>query len=107
VRPAQGVAAKLGLLDPAGQPIELVRSVGCRTCFQSGYVGREVIAETVVMTPEIRELVLRRAPAREIEQTARKQGMTTLREHGLTKVIAHVTTLEEVFRTTIGDTVDT
>ncbi|MDP3703113.1 MAG: ATPase, T2SS/T4P/T4SS family [Candidatus Omnitrophota bacterium] len=106
-RPAQGIAAKLGLIDPSGHPIELVRSVGCRTCFQSGYVGREVIAETVVMTPETRELVLRRAPARELEQVARKQGMKTLRDHGLAKAIAHVTTLEEVFRTTIGDTVET
>jgi type IV pilus assembly protein PilB len=106
-QPPQGVAAKLGLLKPSGEPLELARGVGCRSCFKSGYLGREVIAETLVMTPEIRELVLRRAAARDIEQVARKQGMNTLREHGLAKAIAHVTSLEEVFRTTIGETVET
>jgi type II secretory ATPase GspE/PulE/Tfp pilus assembly ATPase PilB-like protein len=106
-RPPQGIAAKLGLLDTSGEPLELVRGVGCRTCFKSGYMGREVIAETLVMTPELRELVLRRAPARDLEQVARKQGMKTLREHGLAKALAHVTSLEEVFRTTIGEAVET
>jgi len=106
-RPPQGMAEKLGLVDKSGQPLELARGVGCRTCFKSGYVGREVIAETLVMTPETRELVLRQAPARELEQAARKQGMKTLREHGLAKVAAHITTLEEIFRTTIGETVET
>jgi type IV pilus assembly protein PilB len=106
-RPAPGVAAKLGLVDKAGAPLELARGVGCRSCFKSGYLGREVIAETLVMTPEIRELVLRRAPGREIEQLARKQGMKTLREEGLAKAAAHVTSLEEVFRTTIGEALET
>ncbi len=106
-RPAQGVAAKLGLLDKNNQPAELVRGVGCRSCFKSGYAGREVIAETLVISPAIRELVLRRASEREIEQVARKEGMETLRERGLAKAVAHITTLEEVFRTTIGDAVET
>ncbi len=106
-RPPQGVAAKLGLLDKTGQPLELARGAGCRACFKSGYLGREVIAEVLVMTPELRELVLRQAPARELEQAARKQGMNTLREHGLAKAAAHITTLEEIFRTTIGEAVET
>jgi len=106
-RPAQGVAAKLGLLDKSGQSVELVRGAGCRACFKSGYAGREVIAETLVMSPEIRNLVLRRASEHDIEQMARKEGMKTLREHGLAKAVAHSTTLEEIFRTTIGDAVET
>ena len=80
-----------------------MRGPGCRACFKSGFVGREVIAETLIMTPTIRDLVLHRAPEREIEEVARKEGMRTLREHGLAKAVAHVTTLEEVFRTTVGD----
>jgi type IV pilus assembly protein PilB len=104
-RPAKGVATKLGLLDTHGEPLELVRGHGCRACFQSGYAGREVIAETLVMTPEVRELILRRAPEREVERVARNEGMQALREHGLAKVINHITTLEEVFRTTIGEVV--
>ncbi len=104
-QPAQGLAEKLGLVDTKGQPLELVRGRGCRTCFQSGYAGREVIAEALIMTPEVRELVLRRAPEREIEQTARKLGMKTLREQGVMKARQHITTLEEIFRTTLGEVV--
>ena len=105
-RPAQGVAAKLGLVDKRGEPLELVRGTGCRSCFQSGYAGREVIAETLVITPEVRELILKRAPERDIENAAKKQGMSTLREQGLAKAAQHATTLDEVFRTTIGDVVE-
>ena len=104
-RPPKGLAEKLGLLDKRGEPPELVRGVGCRSCFQSGYAGREVIAETLIMTPETRELILHRAPEREVQNMARKQGMKTLRDQGLAKSVAHVTSLEEVFRTTIGEVV--
>lgn len=105
-QPAAGVAAQLGLLDDKGQPLELIRGKGCRACSGSGYSGREVIAESLIITPEIRELVLRRAIERDIENMARKQGMRTLREQALAKVAEHHTSLEEVFRTTIGDMVD-
>ena len=106
-RPAKGLVEKLGLLNAKGEPLELARGAGCRACLQSGYTGREVIAEVVVMTPEIRELVLRRAPEREVQNMTRKQGTKSLREQGLAKVVAGVTTLDEVFRTTIGDAVET
>jgi len=105
-RPAKGLAATLGLLDERGEALELVRGRGCRACFQSGYTGREVIAEVLLMTPEIRELVLRRATEREIEQVARAQGMKTLREDGLAKAVKHISTLEEVFRATIGGSLE-
>ena len=105
-KPPKAMAEKLGLLDKKGEPLDLARGAGCRACFTSGYAGREVIAECLSMTPEIRELVLRRAPEREIQETARKQGMKGLREQGLAKVVAHITTLDEIFRTTIGDMVE-
>ena len=105
-RPPKGLAEKLGLLDKRGDPLELARGAGCRACFQSGYAGREVIAEVLIMTPEIRQLVLTRSPEREVQNAARKQGMKTLREQGLAKVVAGLTTLDEIFRTTIGDVVE-
>ncbi len=104
--PALAMAAKLGLVDERGAPIELARGEGCRSCFASGYAGREVIAETLIMTPEIRELVLKRMPEREILQAAQRSGMKSLREQGLAKVAQRVTSLDEVFRTTIGDVVE-
>jgi len=104
--PPKGLADKLGLLDAKGQPLPLAKPVGCLTCFQSGYRGREVIAEVFVLTPASRALVLQRAPDREIEDVARQDGMRTLREDALQKVIGHVTSLDEVFRTTVGELVE-
>ena len=62
--------------------------------------------DTLVITPEIRELVLRRSPESDIEALARTQGMQMLREQAIAKVAAHLTTLDEVFRTTIGGSVE-
>ncbi len=104
-RPAKSMAVKLGLLDAKGEPVELAKGAGCRSCFQSGYSGREVIAETLLLTPEVREMILKRSAERDIEVAARKQGMKMLRERGLDKVKEHLTTLDEVFRTTIGEVV--
>jgi type II secretory ATPase GspE/PulE/Tfp pilus assembly ATPase PilB-like protein len=100
------MAKKLGLAKEDGAPIILARGRGCRGCFNSGYSGREVIAEVLAITPEIRELVMKRAPERELERVGRTQGMRTLREQGLAKALAHLTTLEEVFRTTVGEMVE-
>jgi type IV pilus assembly protein PilB len=105
-QPAKTVAERLGLLDAGGEPLELVRGEGCRSCFKSGYAGREVIAETLVMNPEVRELILKRSPERDVQQAAQRSGMKTLREQGVAKVAAKVTTLDEIFRTTIGDVVE-
>ena len=102
----EGIATKLELLNERGEPPELMRGKGCRACFQSGYTGREVIAETLIMSPGVRELILQHAPEREIEMVAKKSGMKTLREQGLAKALKHLTTLDEVFRTTIGQIVD-
>ncbi len=100
--PPIGLAKELGLVDAKGEPLVLAKGAGCGTCLQSGYRGREVIAEVLVLNTEIRELILRRAQEREIEQASRKAGMRSIRENGLQRVIARSTTLDEVFRTTIG-----
>ncbi len=105
-RPEVEAAKRLGLLDDKGQPLELLRPTGCHTCHQSGYAGREVIAEVLQFTPSVRELVMNSASEHEIEQAARDQGMKTLREQGLAKAAAKVTSLEEVFRTTLGDMIE-
>ncbi len=81
-----------------GQP--LWRGRGCRECRQSGYSGRVGIYELLMVTPEIRELVVNRASATQLLDQARKQGLTLLREDGWSKVRAGVTTPEEVLRVT-------
>jgi type IV pilus assembly protein PilB len=104
-QPSERMAAELGLLDDKGQPVTIAKGEGCTACRQSGYKGREVISEVLLMTPEIRELVLRGAPERDIEQAARRAGMRSIRDNGLQRVIAQSTTVDEVFRTTVGEQV--
>ena len=81
----------------------LSRSKGCRRCFNTGYLGRIAIAENLVVTPKIRQLILERGVERNIKDIARQEGMRTLREEGMAKVIKGETTLEEVLRITAPD----
>ncbi len=73
---------------------------GCDQCNGSGYSGRQGLYEVMPVTPEIRELILDRAPTSEIQKLAIKQGMLTLRQDGLIKVAKGITTVEEVLRET-------
>src|SRR5262245_9441158 len=73
---------------------------GCTTCSQTGYKGRTGIYELVALNEELRSLVVGRAPLVEVRAAARRAGMVTLREDGLRKVEAGITTLDEVMRVT-------
>lgn len=79
------------------------RPVGCVKCRSTGYSGRSVISELLMLTPEIKAMIMNRASGDEIKQQARRQGMVTLRESGVQKALAGVTSLDEVFRVTAGD----
>jgi len=82
------------------RPVVLYRAKGCSSCADTGYHGRTSIQEMLVMTDAIRELVLRRATAQEIEAEAVRGGMQTMQLDGLQKAIAGMTTIEEVMRVT-------
>jgi len=73
---------------------------GCRACRGSGYHGRTAIAELLVLTDELRELITGREPARRVKEAARRSGMRSLRESALDLVRAGQTTLEEINRVT-------
>jgi len=79
------------------------KTKGCSQCLNSGYSGRIGICEILTMTPSIRDMILKKARENEIKAAARKQGMRTLREDGILKVIHGVTSLEEILRVTIAD----
>ncbi len=74
---------------------------GCSTCNNTGYKGRAGLYEVMEITDELRELILVGASALELKKKAVEQGMITLRRSGLIKVMAGVTTLEEVIRETV------
>ena len=85
----------------AGQP--LYRPKGCRACRQLGFVGRQGIFELCVTTDAVRQLAHDRSSSWEIRQAARKDGMRTLRQDAWLKVLAGLTTIDEVSRVTKGD----
>ena len=79
------------------------RGKGCDTCVKKGYAGRAVLLEAITMTPTIKALVLKGAQEYEIKRLARSEGMMTLRENGISKIVQGVTTPEEVMRVTVKD----
>jgi general secretion pathway protein E len=95
------IAEQMGLARFAnGEPIQLYRPVGCSRCSGSGYYGRTGISEMLVMTDEIRKLVLHREDMGAIHRAAVAAGMRTLYEDGMCKVVRGITSLEEVLRVT-------
>jgi type IV pilus assembly protein PilB len=76
---------------------------GCTQCFNTGYSGRLAIAEVLLLTTKIRELILSRAQEHVIKKEARIEGMRTLREEGVKAALEAETTLEEVLRVTMQD----
>lgn len=73
---------------------------GCAICQHTGYIGRVGIFEILVMTDKIRDLIVAKATAEQIESQAIDDGMTTMISDGLLKMQEGVTTLEEVLRAT-------
>ncbi len=75
---------------------------GCATCNYSGMKGRVAIYEVMPITDELRQLILKDASAADIRETAERQGMRTLRQAGLAKVLEGTTTTQEVLRVTLS-----
>ena len=82
----------------ADAPLQLYHPQGCAHCNGSGYRGRLVIAEVLVMSDAIRQAVLKHATAGEIMRLAIAEGMTTMYRDGLRKALDGRTTIEEVVR---------
>jgi type IV pilus assembly protein PilB len=77
-----------------------VEGAGCLECSGTGYHGRTAITELLDLSDRIREMIIGRRPTSEIKRAAREEGMTFLRDSGLEKVRAGVTTLKEINKVT-------
>ena len=75
---------------------KLRKPVGCAACRGTGYRGRMVIPEMLIVTPEIQRAIARRAEKSELEELARQGGMHTLWEAGLNRTLAGLTSLHEL-----------
>ncbi len=104
--PYEPKEAELRLLGPAAKQLasaELFHGKGCADCQFTGYRGRLGIYEIFQIDDQVRNLVFEQVSSTELRIKARELGMRTLREDGLRKVVAGITTLEEVLRVTMGD----
>jgi len=82
---------------------QVMKPVGCEQCRQIGYKGRMGIFEIFVIDDEVRHMINKRSSTLMLRQRARELGMRTLREDGVRKVLAGLTSAEEVISITIGD----
>jgi len=89
------------ILEQAGfaeAPTTLQRAVGCKVCSNTGYRGRVAIHELMTVTEEIERLAVERVSTDVLKKAAIAAGMHTLRQDGMAKVAAGVTSLEEILR---------
>ncbi len=91
-------AGERQLLGAADGDLELYRPGGCEACFNTGYRGRTGIYELMIMDEKLRRLVHDQHGERELRRAARDNAMRSLRDDGIAKVCAGVTSLEEVLR---------
>ncbi|MFZ5457456.1 MAG: GspE/PulE family protein [Pseudomonadota bacterium] len=87
-----------GLIGAGGYDFRA--GTGCGHCRGTGYKGRRAIAELLVLDDELRELIVTRAPMRQLKEAARARGTRTLREAGLALVASGETSLAELNRVT-------
>jgi type IV pilus assembly protein PilB len=81
---------------------QFYKGKGCQVCNFTGMKGRIAIYEVMPISPELRDAILKAAPTAELREVAQAQGMKTLRQSGLQKVIDGTTTVDEVLRVTMS-----
>ncbi len=94
--------AEVGFSLAEAKELKTYKGRGCKKCNDTGYKGRIGLYEVMEVTDEVRELILIGASALELRKRAIDDGMITLRESGLHKIRAGVTTVEEVVRETVA-----
>lgn len=97
-KPDPFMLKELGL---AKENIAYKKGRGCEKCNETGYKGRTALIELLVFNENISEKILSNADSGEIKKTAKKHGLTTLREVGIKKIKNYVTTVEEIYRETV------
>jgi type IV pilus assembly protein PilB len=97
------IMEKFNLKAKGGKVIKFYRGKGCKLCLNTGYSGRLAIAEVLLVSQSIRELIINQAQEHIVKQKACAEGMKTLRENGISLALEGVTTLEEILKVTAAD----
>jgi type IV pilus assembly protein PilB len=101
IKPVKAIHAKFDEYQIPIGSLQLARGEGCEECAGSGYKGRAGVHELVVMTDELRRMILERTSTADLKKLALEQGLRTLYHDGLMKVAQGLTTLEEVLRVAV------
>ncbi|MFH0731523.1 MAG: ATPase, T2SS/T4P/T4SS family [Candidatus Omnitrophota bacterium] len=89
---------ELNILEHKAQDTKLVHGKGCDFCYHTGFKGRSAIFEVMKISEAIAQLILDMRPVPEIKAQAMKEGMKTLRQNGIQKVLDKISTIAEVKR---------
>ena len=98
--PSEEVLREIGLGSNQDSPIKFYRGKGCLKCKNTGYKGRIGIYELMAMDEKLHNLIVAKASSEEIKRYCRSSGGLSLRQDGLEKAKAGITTIEEVLRLT-------
>ncbi len=101
--PSSEVLKALGIEENMSKA-KFCRGKGCPQCHHTGYRGRVALYELLVISDKLRDLILQRVPSNVIKEQAIKEGMQTLRQAGIKKILQGMTTVEEVLAITVADT---
>lgn len=93
----------IGIPPEEAKDVICYKGKGCNTCGGTGFKGRIALYEVMMLYDEIKELILAGAPASELKRAAMRLGMLTLRQSGVEKLKAGITTIEEVVRCSVKD----
>ncbi|HSB73772.1 MAG TPA: type IV-A pilus assembly ATPase PilB [Candidatus Methylomirabilis sp.] len=93
----------LGFGPEEAKTIRVYKGKGCMACSETGYKGRVALYEVMLIKENIKEAILQGASAMELRELGRTNGMRTLREAGLQKILEGMTTIEEILRVTTGN----
>ncbi len=90
----------LGINKQAVAKANVCKAVGCNQCNMKGYLGRTLIQEILTVSDDIRSLIMQRKDGGTVKKQAVANGMVTFRDHGVQKVLAGITTIEELLSNT-------
>jgi general secretion pathway protein E len=96
--PTPEMLKRIGFAEDECHDRKAYRGKGCAKCYQTGYKGRCGIFELLLMTPDMKALVLQTSDANQIKRQAIENGMISLQQDGAMKVMQGITTIEEVYR---------
>lgn len=99
-QPPPELLQQLGLDPTLSSSLTFYEGKGCSNCSETGYRGRMALYEVMEMDEELSDAAIKGLPNKEIKAIARKNGMHTLRDSGIAKIMDGLTTIEEVLSTT-------